>query len=210
MLPHRRHLYQSVCPLQLLGVRKAEQMNYEEKTEQTPLTPEIEAAVRRTVLDRASTELEQFAAAAGDTNAFAHLPTAAAAAYHLGRFADARQFAERALALAPQFAKNWNYGNAIHLGHTVLGLLALDAQDHESAVAELRLSAQTPGSPQLSSFGPTMHLAKELLKIGQIEPVLAYLGQCRAFWEMGSVWLDLWERKVREGKVPNFFQHSYA
>ena len=185
-------------------------MNYEEKTEETPFTPEMEAGLRQIVLDRATAELEQLAAAVGDADAFTHLPSAAAAAFHLGRFAEAKQFAERALALAPQFAKNWNYGNAIHLGHTVLGLLALSAQNRESAVTELHLAGQTPGSPQLSSFGPTMHLAKELLKVGQVEPVLAYIEQCRAFWEMGGTWLDLWERKVREGRVPNFFQHSHV
>lgn len=185
-------------------------MNYEEKTEETPFTREMEAGLRQIVVDRAPAELEQLEAAVDDADAFAHLPTAAAAAFHLGRFAEAQQFAERALALAPQFSKNWNYGNAIHLGHTVLGLLALSAQDHQAAVTELHLSGQTPGSPQLNSFGPTMHLAKELLKVAQGEPVLAYIQQCRAFWEMGGTWLDLWERKIREGQAPNFFQHSHV
>lgn len=185
-------------------------MNYEEKTEEVPFTPEIEAGLLRIVLDRAPAELEELAAAVGDADAFTHLPTAAAAAFHLGRPADAKAFAERALELAPQFQKNWNYGNAVHLGHTVLGLLALQQQDHSSAIRELHAAGQTPGSPQLNSFGPTMHLAKELLKLGHVEPVLTYLEQCRAFWEMGGTWLALWERKVREGHVPNFFQHSHV
>jgi len=195
---------------QTLGVRWLGHMNYEEKTEETPFTPEMEASLRQIVLDRAPAELEQLSSAASDADAFTHLPTAAAAAFHLERFADSKLFAERALALAPQFAKNWNYGNAIHLGHTVLGLLALGAQDQSAAINELHFSGQTPGSPQLNSFGPTMHLAKELLKVRQVEPVLAYLDQCRVFWEMGGTWLDLWERKVREGRVPNFFQHSHV
>jgi tetratricopeptide (TPR) repeat protein len=185
-------------------------MNYEEKTEEAPFTPEMEAGSRQIVLDRAPAELEQLAAAVDDDNAFTHLPSAAAAAFHLERFTEAKQFAERAFALAPAFKKNWNYGNAIHLGHTVLGLLALNAQDQSSAISELYESGQTPSSPQLNSFGPTMQLAKALLKLGHIEPVLAYLNQCHAFWEMGGTWLDLWERKIHEGHVPNFFQHSHA
>lgn len=55
-----------------------------------------------------------------------------------------------------------------------------------------------------------MQLAKALLRAGRVEPVLAYLSLCRAFWEMGGTWLKLWERKVREGHVPNFFQHSHV
>jgi hypothetical protein len=112
--------------------------------------------------------------------------------------------------LAPIFPKDWNYGNAIHLGHTVLGLLALREGDVNVAIEELRKSGETPGSPQLNTFGPTMQLAKELLKAGHTAPVLGYLKQCRSFWHMGSTWLDLWESKALSGRVPNFFQRCYA
>ncbi len=118
--------------------------------------------------------------------------------------------AEKVLLGAPSFRENWNYGNAIHLGHTVLGLLALEQDDLKLAIEELQKSGDTPGSPQLKTFGPTMQLAKELLKRGQTEPVLSYLQQCRVFWEMGATWLDLWEQKIHAGQVPNFFQHCYA
>ncbi len=185
-------------------------MSYEEEIEDVPFTAEMEAEIRQIALDRAPAKLAQLAEALSDTDAFTHLPSAAAAAFHLEQFADAKPFAERALALAPAFKENWNYGNAIHRGHTVLGLLALNGQDYATAINELYESAKTPGSPQLNSFGPTMQLAKALLKVGHVEPVLTYLNQCRAFWKMGGTWLDLWERKIRQGHVPNFFQHSYA
>ena len=185
-------------------------MNYEEQIEEVPFTPEMEAGLRQMVLDRAPAELAQLAEAVDDQEAFVYLPRAAAAAFHLERFAEAQQFAERALALAPTFKDSWNYGNAIHRGHTVLGLLALNTQDHALAVSELYESGQTPGSPQLNSFGPTMQLAKALLRLRHVEPVLTYLHQCAVFWQMGGIWLPLWERKIREGCVPNFFQHSYA
>jgi tetratricopeptide (TPR) repeat protein len=185
-------------------------MNYEEEVEKEPFTPEMETAMRQVFLDKAPNELAQLSEAKGDAEAFTHLPTAAAAAFHLEKFTEAKQFAERALALAPAFQDNWNYGNAIHLGHTVLGLIALNDQDFVLAIEELHASGQTLGSPQLNSFGPTMQLAKALLKAGHIEPVVAYLNQCRQFWEMGGAWLDIWERKIREGHVPNFFQHSYV
>ena len=185
-------------------------MTYEEQTEREPFSPEIEAGLLQIVLKRAPAELDQLASASGDDGAFAHLPTAAAAAFHLSRFSEAKALAERCLALAPSYRDNWNYGNAVHLGHTVLGLLALQDGNNEAAILELHASGNTPGSPQLNSFGPTMHLAKSLLKTGHVAPVLEYLKQCRAFWEMGGTWLDLWERRVREGHVPNFFQHSHV
>src|SRR4051812_34456935 len=112
-------------------------MNYEETTEEAPFTPEMEAGFRQIILDRAPAELEQLAAAVGDSDVFTHLPSAAAAAFHLGQLADAKAFAERALTLAPEFEKNWNYGNALHLGRTVLGLIALNEQDHSSAIRGL-------------------------------------------------------------------------
>jgi hypothetical protein len=185
-------------------------MTYEEQTEEAPFTAEMEVTLRQIVLARAPAELAQLASAADDGESFVHLPSAAASAFHLEQWADAKQYAERSLALAPSFRKNWNYGNAIHLGHTVLGLLALNADDHSSAIIELLESGQTPGSPQLNSFGPTMQLAKALLRAGHVQPVLEYLSKCRIFWAMGGTWLDLWERKIREGHVPNFFQHSHA
>ncbi|NHQ84631.1 hypothetical protein HA050_00680 [Iodobacter sp. HSC-16F04] len=183
-------------------------MSYEEETEDIPFTAEMEAEFRQIARDNAPARLAQLAKAQDDTDAFTHLPYAAAAAFHLEQFADARQFAERALVLASAFKVNWNYGNAIHLGHTVLGLLALNAKDNATAINELYESGKMPGSPQLNSFGPTMQLARALLKEGHVEPVLAYLNQCREFWEMGGIWLDLWERKIREGHIPNFFQHN--
>lgn len=185
-------------------------MTYEEQTEATPFSAEEEASILQIYLKSAPEKLRKLTAADSDAEAFVHLPSAAAAAFHLARFAEARAFAERGLALAPLFHENWNYGNAIHIGHTVLGLIALNDSDEITAIVELAASGNTPGSPQLNSFGPTMQLAKALLRAGHVEPVLEYLEQCRAFWEMGGIWLSLWKRKVREGSVPNFFQHSHV
>ncbi|RYG12130.1 MAG: hypothetical protein EON92_08980 [Burkholderiales bacterium] len=185
-------------------------MNYEEETEKAAFTPEMEAASQKIALSRAPAQLEKLASAQGEEDAFFELPGAAAAALHLGQLSDAKLYAERSLALAARFPTSWNYGNAIHLGHTVLGLVALAQGDVPTALTELRESAATSGSPQLKTFGPTMQLAKALLREGHTDAVLEYLQKCRGFWKMGGTWLDVWEKKVRRGQVPNFFQHSYA
>jgi hypothetical protein len=185
-------------------------MSFEASTEEAPLTPEQEAAFRQVVLDRAPADLARLSDTLSDEKAFVYLPRAAVAAYHLERFSEAKALAEKALSLAPLFRTDWNYGNAIHFGHSVLGLLALREGDLNLAVDELWKSGETPGSPQLNTFGPTMQLAKELLQAGHTNPVLTYFKQCRSFWRMGSTWLDLWESKVVSGQVPNFFGRRYA
>lgn len=185
-------------------------MSFESETEESAFTPEQEAEFRKIALDRAPNDLAKLKPEMSDEQAFVHLPRAAAAAFHLGRYDLAAQLAERTLSLAPNFEKNWNYGNAIHRGHTVLGLLALERGDIDGAKGELVLSGETPGSPQLNSFGPTMHLARELLKRGHTEVVLGYFEQCRCFWSLGTTWLTLWEQVVLSGRVPNCFQHAWV
>ena len=71
------------------------------------------------------------------------------------------------------------------------------------------MSGDTPGSPQLNSFGPSMRLARELLRSGESEAVLAYFAQCRRFWKMGQTWLNIWERKVARGAIPTFFMQLH-
>jgi tetratricopeptide (TPR) repeat protein len=185
-------------------------MGFEEQTEEKPFTPEQEEVFRQIAVQHARKHLEGFADTGVDEEDFVSLPSAAIAAFHLERFDEAEKYARKSLALAPRFEANWNFGNAIHLGHTVLGLLALRENRTTVAIQELRKSGDTRGSPQLNSFGPTMQLAKELLKQGHSKPVLAYLKQCRSFWKSGTTWLGLWERKVIAGETPNFFQRSYG
>jgi tetratricopeptide (TPR) repeat protein len=184
-------------------------MDYEAETEATPLTAEQEVELLAIARERASTEVAEATEAKTQDDLFYALPGAAIAAFRLADFDKAKAFAEQALALAPEYRSNWNYGNAIHFAHTVLGLLALESGDIDTAVSQLKQSGETPGSPQLNSFGPTMQLAKALLRRDQFLPVLEYLMQCRIFWEMGSTWLDLWEAKVRAGVMPNFFMNLY-
>ncbi len=85
------------------------------------------------------------------------------------------------LNIAPTYKENWNYGNAIHIANTFLGLIAMKNGDVEKAKKHLIASALTPGSPQLKSFGPNMLLAKELLKINERRIVLQYLKMCGHF-----------------------------
>ncbi len=97
---------------------------------------------------------------------------------------------------------DWNYGNAVHAGHSVLGLVALRNGDVSRAREQLLEAGKTPGSGQLNSFGPNMILASELLKKGESDVVLQYFDLCRKFWKMGGAQLDSWSETVRKGGKP--------
>jgi hypothetical protein len=133
------------------------------------------------------------------------LPTALAEmAFDAGDIPKARAYADQLLTLAKASPKSWDYGNAVHKGHLVLGRIAVREGRIVDAVGLLRASGETPGSPQLNSFGPNMSLAKDLLEHREIDAVLAYLELCRVFWKMGGGKLDAWVQEVKAGRVPNF------
>ena len=116
----------------------------------------------------------------------------------------AARFAHKLLALAKSYPGDWNYGNAIHHGHLVLGRVALAAGDLEAARTELLEAGRTPGSPQLNSFGPNMRLANDLLAAGEARAVREYFDLCRNFWKMGSQHLDRWSEDIAAGRAPKF------
>lgn len=174
-------------------------------SEAEPLTEDVEAQLEALAVEVGTAAVASYQAAADEAERRYHLPEALVGAYNSGDHALAVNLAMGALAALPDSERDWNYGNVLFAAHSVLGLLALDAQDPERAIAELHFAGATPGSPQLNSFGPGMQLAKALLRAGHTEPVLHYFEQCRAFWRVGSSALDTWTGVVRAGRVPNFF-----
>ncbi len=110
---------------------------------------------------------------------------AAQAAFLANDFPHATDYAERVLARASEFAGKWVYGNGIHHGHIVLGRIALANDDLPAARRHLIAAGDTPGSPQLSSFGPDQELAAELLARGEREAVLGYVTACERFYRGG-------------------------
>ena len=116
----------------------------------------------------------------------------------------ATALAEELLVLASRYPNDWNFGNAVHHAHLVLGRVALATNDLAEARAQLLAAGETPGSPQLNSFGPNMRLAQELLRRGDRDAVLAYFDLCRRFWELGKDTLAEWTAVVLQGQEPNF------
>lgn len=184
-------------------------MGYEADAEATPYTAEQEAELLALALEHDRDALAELAAAASRDELFYALPHACIGAFRLGDAGRAAALARQALDLASAYAHNWNHGNAVHYAHTTLGLIRWQEGDLAAAGTELLASGDTPGSPQLGTFGPTMQLARALVRAGQADVVLQYLDRCRVFWDMGGVWLDLWEAKIRRGELPNFAMGLY-
>lgn len=137
---------------------------------------------------------------------FYKLGDLAEAAYDAGEMDKAQTYANELLSTARNYSSNWNYGNAVFLGNTVNGLVALK-RDHDVSGADdylIASAAHNDGSPQLDSFGPSMRLAKVLLAAGERDRVLDFLGECRSFWKMGQAQLDGWTEAIENGQYPDF------
>jgi hypothetical protein len=129
----------------------------------------------------------------------------AIAAYEADDLAKAKRYATELLA-NPRLDAGTNEpnGDDVHIGNTVLGRIALRNGNVEEAKRYLHASASTNGSPVLSSFGPRMSLAAELLDHNERDAVLSYLQDCSRFWQYGADRLNLWETGIRAGKHPDF------
>jgi RNA polymerase sigma factor (sigma-70 family) len=135
---------------------------------------------------------------------FYALGDAAKRSFDVGKYDDARKFAEELMALMPNYTNDWNYGNAIQDANLVLGRLAVRAGKISEAKAFLAASGKSKGSPQMNSFGPNMSLALDLLKAGERDAVLEHFMRCREFWKFHPEKLDGWMQEVMAGKTPDF------
>lgn len=111
---------------------------------------------------------------------------------------------------------NDSYGNVIHNANQILGRCALREGKLADAKAYLLKAGATPGSPQLNSYGPQLHLARELLEKGEKETVLQYLDLVSKFWASDddesalgkqiskehAALIEGWKREIAEGKIP--------
>ena len=121
-----------------------------------------------------------------------------------GETAKATTYSHSLLEQAPLMLGDWNYGNAIHVAHLVLGEIALNTGDVPSAKNHLLAAANIPGSPQLDSFGPNMRLANLLLAKGERDVVIQYFDLCATFWEGRFSQLQAWKDVVLKGGQPKF------
>jgi tetratricopeptide (TPR) repeat protein len=145
-------------------------------------------------LSAATSEIERFYA----------LNRASKNALQAGNVQEAEALANELASLAPKYASDWNYGNAIQDSNQVLGRIALSKGDVAAARKRLLASADSKGSPVMNSFGPNMQLAKALLEKGERDVVLDYFQRCGKFWISGKDRLAAWTASVKKGDIPEF------
>jgi len=172
--------------------------------ERLPVHAALNVSLESPIGERFTLDEMKLAAAKTDRDRFYLLRSVAKGSISFGRDEDARKYATELLSLAPRFQKDWNYGNAIHDGNLVLGRIAVREGNMDEAKRYLHLAGESPGSPQMDSFGPDMSLAKELLEKGERQSVLEYFEACRKFWKMSNGRLDGWAHDVQAGNMPNF------
>jgi hypothetical protein len=101
-------------------------------------------------------------------------------------------------------SRNCKCNDDVHRANIVLGLSAVRQGEVERAKHYLAAAGQVGPSPVLSTFGPNMQLAKELLERGERDAVVAYLKECGSFWSSGHKDLDNWTKQITRGDTPDF------
>lgn len=125
-------------------------------------------------------------------------------ALRTGDLVRAERYAGELLALAEPHPGDEKYGPAWHDGHVVLGRIALRRNAPEQAREHLLKAGKSAGGGTLSSFGPDMGLARDLLERGDRQTVLEYLRLCRNFWTYSGAPLERWIGEIEAGQRPNF------
>jgi hypothetical protein len=73
-------------------------------------------------------------------------------------------------------------GNIVYQMNQVRGRIALQRGRRSQAIEFLHRASETPGSPQLVTFGPQLFLARELLEAGEVAAVRQFLSSLPRFW----------------------------
>lgn len=125
-------------------------------------------------------------------------------AFNVGEFAKAEKYAAELLAFASQNPNDEKYGPALHDGHMIMGRLALRRNSVAEARERLIAAGKTTGGGTLTSFGPNMSLANDLLNVGERQVVIEYLRLCKNFWSGPHVPIDGWIGLIESGRKPDF------
>ena len=93
---------------------------------------------------------------------------------------------------------------AHHVGHIVLGGVALRRGDRSEALAQLAAAGDTPGDHVTMSYGPRLALAKGLLAVGETDAVVAFLRKRATSWTSGREDLEAWIEAIERGEAPDW------
>jgi hypothetical protein len=120
-------------------------------------------------------------------------------------FKEAEELAYQFLELT-KVNETWNYEDAVHHSHLLLGRIALKKGNVELAEEFLLKAAETKGTAVLKTFGPNMMLAKELLVLKRKRAVLQYISLTKNFWFWIYSWrkTSIWKKQILRDEIPDF------
>jgi hypothetical protein len=133
---------------------------------------------------------------------FLILPIICKTAIMVDKVGAAKKYANVLLNMSKEYSESWNYGNAIHDGNTVLGMVALRENNINDAKLHLLNAANTKPSPQLKSFGPSLMLADALIERNEIDAVKKYFSMMKKIWQNDDGQLDSWISTLDKGGHP--------
>jgi beta-lactamase regulating signal transducer with metallopeptidase domain len=173
------------------------------------------APADKALMQKALGLMERAQAATTDPqSALRNLPELAQMAFDAGDFARAQAYAGAIFTQSAQLESanqglHLSFQRERHQGHLLLGRIALAQGDVAEAKKQLLEAANITSDDApapLSSFGPNMLLAKELLANAEKDTVLEYFRRCRRFWSgsMAKEKLDAWSWQVSQGEAPDF------
>ena len=149
-------------------------------------------------------ELTKYIKNANDNLKFMILPILSVTCVINKDYSSAERYAKKMLELAKSMKDSWNYGNAVHDGNMVLGLIELNNKNLDKAKNFLILAGKAPTSPQIHVYGPNMLLADSLLDYGENDIVIEYLNQLKKVWSLNDGKLDSWIAAIKGGGKPYF------
>ena len=153
--------------------------------------------------DRADDALKTIQAAVslerGDQHRLHLLSTQAGLAFNAGNIVLAAETAQEMLKIISSCDLE-DCGDAVHASNSMLGRIALKQGNTKLASEHLLAAGKAADSPVLGSFGPNMVLAEQLLDAGQRDCVIAYLNDCKSFWNSRDK-IRLLEKGIKQIKA---------
>ncbi|HEY5774679.1 MAG TPA: tetratricopeptide repeat protein, partial [Xanthomonadales bacterium] len=145
--------------------------------------------------------------AKGSPDSYPLAKYAAETCFWSGNYAQSKVFTQLLKDNMDHFDAYTTRGQMLHDYYTLMGRHLLQEGRTQEANQHLLQSVELQPSPAMSSFGPNMELAMDLLKAGETATVLEYLDACAGFWDDEPI--RIWKQKINAGRMPILNQHSW-
>lgn len=145
--------------------------------------------------------------AANNPRLYPQVKYAAEICHKSANFEESKAFALKLKENMEAFDRYTTKGQMLHDYHTLIGRHALREGAIDEAKRHLLLSLEVSPSPMMTSFGPNMELAAELLKQGEKDTVLRYLDGSAKIWRDKSI--QRWKKETSENKKPSFYSRNF-